>query len=543
MQFFKMNVGPESDSISTDDRIEAIPVKRIFSKGIFKVFKVIVFDIILQTRILRTDRLRWFMHFMIFFGGSLLLFFHGCDEIISKNLLPSYSSTYHPYFSLRIIFGLMVIAGIIIAIIRRIKLRKTILFSKAADVYIITLIIIIVVTGFFLDSAKIVSEGVFDRMVVQYGFEYNEKELKSLKAFWSKEGGVVFKNYKGPFNDDLLKKGSKLNNESCAMCHAHPKTAFVSYGLAKVMRPVADSLNKSKADIWIYFIHVMACFIALAYLPFSKFFHVISNPFLLIVEALSYDEHDPATKDTRRALEFYACTNCGTCSKYCSVRPFYQMTNNKQILPAEKLKNFRALSLKKTFTSDELKEISEGAFICTDCHKCTLVCPTAIDLQDQWGTQKKIIDQKGFPQPNTWIKRKSPAQWSDEIDREEKWNEKSLSLPYQKLTLASSDTYSACIQCQTCTNVCPVVACNVSKEESIDITPQKIMNLLRMGLKDLAITTRMAWDCTTCYQCQENCPQGIKVTDILYELKNVAYNELKDHSHKRISDKTSDKDN
>jgi heterodisulfide reductase subunit C len=35
----------------------------------------------------------------------------------------------------------------------------------------------------------------------------------------------------------------------------------------------------------------------------------------------------------------------------------------------------------------------------------------------------------------------------------------------------------------------------------------------------------MLWDCVTCYQCQEHCPQGVKVTDVLYELKNQAMKE------------------
>ncbi len=37
----------------------------------------------------------------------------------------------------------------------------------------------------------------------------------------------------------------------------------------------------------------------------------------------------------------------------------------------------------------------------------------------------------------------------------------------------------------------------------------------------------MLWDCTTCYLCQEHCPQGVKVTDVLYELKNLAYQRLR----------------
>ena len=33
---------------------------------------------------------------------------------------------------------------------------------------------------------------------------------------------------------------------------------------------------------------------------------------------------------------------------------------------------------------------------------------------------------------------------------------------------------------------------------------------------------RMIWDCLTCYQCQEHCPQNVAVTDLLYQLKNIA---------------------
>ena len=33
----------------------------------------------------------------------------------------------------------------------------------------------------------------------------------------------------------------------------------------------------------------------------------------------------------------------------------------------------------------------------------------------------------------------------------------------------------------------------------------------------------MIWDCTTCYKCQEQCPQGVHVADVLYTLKNKAW--------------------
>jgi heterodisulfide reductase subunit C len=44
----------------------------------------------------------------------------------------------------------------------------------------------------------------------------------------------------------------------------------------------------------------------------------------------------------------------------------------------------------------------------------------------------------------------------------------------------------------------------------------------RLGLEGLVLGSRMLWDCLGCYQCQELCPQGVGVTDVMYQLKNVA---------------------
>jgi len=37
----------------------------------------------------------------------------------------------------------------------------------------------------------------------------------------------------------------------------------------------------------------------------------------------------------------------------------------------------------------------------------------------------------------------------------------------------------------------------------------------------------MLWSCLGCYQCQEACPQGVRVTDVLYQIKNMAMERLK----------------
>jgi heterodisulfide reductase subunit C len=72
------------------------------------------------------------------------------------------------------------------------------------------------------------------------------------------------------------------------------------------------------------------------------------------------------------------------------------------------------------------------------------------------------------------------------------------------------------------------VAVSEAPAKDLDLTPQQIMNLLRMGLKDQTLAARMVWSCTTCYKCQEHCPQNIQVADILFELRQIATERMKE---------------
>jgi heterodisulfide reductase subunit C len=90
---------------------------------------------------------------------------------------------------------------------------------------------------------------------------------------------------------------------------------------------------------------------------------------------------------------------------------------------------------------------------------------------------------------------------------------------------AQTATYANCFACENCTTVCPVVQAYDNPQAAVGLLPHQIMRSLGLGLKDLALGSPMLWDCLTCYQCQEHCPQGVKVTDVLYELKNQAARE------------------
>jgi heterodisulfide reductase subunit C len=56
----------------------------------------------------------------------------------------------------------------------------------------------------------------------------------------------------------------------------------------------------------------------------------------------------------------------------------------------------------------------------------------------------------------------------------------------------------------------------------LDLLPNQLMHALDLGLYQEAVGARMVWDCLSCYRCQDACPQGVKVTEVLAELRNQA---------------------
>jgi len=74
---------------------------------------------------------------------------------------------------------------------------------------------------------------------------------------------------------------------------------------------------------------------------------------------------------------------------------------------------------------------------------------------------------------------------------------------------------TACFQCAKCSAGCPV-------SDKVNIQVHELMRMILFGLREV-LETDMVWLCTTCYTCQERCPQGIDITDIIFGLKNIAF--------------------
>lgn len=556
--WFRYNIGIGGTEISTSTRffsaVRGIG-STIFSVRILTLVKVFVLDVLLQYRILREDFLRWIMHIFIYGGFMLLLLMHALDKYVTIAIWKNYYSTINPFMFLRDLFGALVIVGVLIAIYRRFILKVPRLFSNAMDIYAILIVAVIMFSGIFLEATKMVAYSDYKRMVDEYSGLSDPQELKSLEAYWVKEFGVVSPNLTGPFDEKVLQKGKELHESSCESCHARPQWAFTGYGAARVLSPIGLGIDRARLPSVLWFIHILACFVGLAYLPFSKMFHIFASSVSLLANGvIGKEKLSPANRATLQAMELDACTHCGTCSLRCSVIMAFEELMNMNIFPSEKMASLKALASGKALSPQELRRIQEGVYLCSNCYRCTVVCPAGINLQDLWFSARETLLQRGYPEflvlsplsfyrglmkEETVLKdyekpliqaREAIAAQCDLMKQD-----RVLPLTPANRTLqsglnlsAQAKTFSVCFGCQTCTTVCPVVGNYENPQEALGLLPHQIMHAAGLGLRDLAFGSNMLWDCLTCYQCQEQCPQGVHVTDVLYELKNLAVKQVRE---------------
>jgi len=552
-RWFRYSISMGAQDVSTARRLVATltgSISTLFSARFFTLVKVFFLDVVLNRRILKEDLLRWLMHMCIYGGFILLLLMHALGRYTSAALFAPYYSTINPFFFLRDLFGALMLVGIAIAIYRRFVAKIPRLMTRTMDVYAIVLVAVIICSGILLEGTKMASYRVYRQMIEDYTALSNSPEGMALEAYWVQEFGVVSPTIKGPFDEKTLAQGRALNSMSCAECHAKAPWAFTGYGTARIISPFALWLDSVNARGLLWYIHIFACLIGLAYLPFSKMFHIIASPLSLLANAVMVRGRSaPANVATRQMMELDACTHCGTCTVRCSVGAALEEVPNINILPSEKIVSIKALASGRKLTEEELKAIQEGVYLCTNCYRCTVVCPVGINLQDLWFNVREVLLQRGLPE----FSLLSPLSFYRGLMRKEigkKNYEKPLVRVREtiadncaliktqdtvvpltpadktfKNTLhlsAQASTFSGCFGCQTCTNACPVVANYKKPQEMLGLLPHQIMHACALGVRDLAFGSTMLWDCLTCYQCQEQCPQGVSVTDVLYELKNLA---------------------
>ena len=82
-----------------------------------------------------------------------------------------------------------------------------------------------------------------------------------------------------------------------------------------------------------------------------------------------------------------------------------------------------------------------------------------------------------------------------------------------------SEKIMACFTCRTCMASCPITAVNDK------FNPLRIIRMALYGLRKQVLESDFIWLCSSCYACQERCPQGVSITEFMTLLKNMAIKE------------------
>ena len=74
----------------------------------------------------------------------------------------------------------------------------------------------------------------------------------------------------------------------------------------------------------------------------------------------------------------------------------------------------------------------------------------------------------------------------------------------ERIAEISGENIFACIQCGTCSAVCPMV-------DSMGITTRQGIHYLQFGCTDKVKDARIGEFCASCHACEVRCPRGIDV--------------------------------
>jgi Fe-S oxidoreductase/nitrate reductase gamma subunit len=141
--------------------------------------------------------------------------------------------------------------------------------------------------------------------------------------------------------------------------------------------------------LWI--IHILVAFVALASIPFSKFWHLIAAPVNIFFRSLESPGKlgTPASEDEpgaaqwtdftwKQLLDFESCTRCGRCQDVC---PAY--TTGFSLSPRDIMIKLETHMWGDIISADEL-------WACTSCQACVNICPV---FNDQLSS---IIDMRRY---------------------------------------------------------------------------------------------------------------------------------------------------
>jgi len=80
-----------------------------------------------------------------------------------------------------------------------------------------------------------------------------------------------------------------------------------------------------------------------------------------------------------------------------------------------------------------------------------------------------------------------------------------------KMKLSDDFNATVCINCGTCTAICPM---------EINLLPRELFRYVLMGIKEKVLdSTDTIFSCLLCKMCEENCPAGVHIAENVRSLR------------------------
>jgi Fe-S oxidoreductase len=75
----------------------------------------------------------------------------------------------------------------------------------------------------------------------------------------------------------------------------------------------------------------------------------------------------------------------------------YEALGNEYILPSEKITFLKKMVSGRPPDDTQMKALQQGVYLCTNCDRCTVRCPSGIQLKELWYAVREELLLKGPP--------------------------------------------------------------------------------------------------------------------------------------------------
>ncbi|MDR3565759.1 MAG: 4Fe-4S dicluster domain-containing protein [Negativicutes bacterium] len=84
-----------------------------------------------------------------------------------------------------------------------------------------------------------------------------------------------------------------------------------------------------------------------------------------------------------------------------------------------------------------------------------------------------------------------------------------------KLEQATGVNVDVCLQCGCCTGGCTGI-------EFMDFSPRQVIQMIKLGHRETLLNSSAIWFCAACHICEDRCPAGIHITEVMDGLRSMA---------------------